>query len=200
MKGVPNDDHWRLFTQLMNDNIATLADQLEEAGGKSEAHNVQLQKDDGSEDTAMFQTLWTKSEKRNSRQTWNFQNSRDHDSGSNGSILESEKHRRRHTQECYRCHKVGHTAQYCPSTTPEDNSAPTETAAAAETTTTSFENYWMTVTGRSPEREGWNLDWARTSHVCGDRRKFEQYMAYTKRNGREICDFAAMVVGKAIGH
>jgi hypothetical protein len=64
-KGVPNDDYWRLFTQLMNNNIATLADQLEEAGVKIEAHNVQLQKDDGSEDTAMFQTLWTKSEKQN---------------------------------------------------------------------------------------------------------------------------------------
>jgi hypothetical protein len=49
----------------MNNNIATLADQLGEAGVKIEAHNVQLQKDDESEDTAMFQTLWTKSEKQN---------------------------------------------------------------------------------------------------------------------------------------
>jgi hypothetical protein len=67
-------------------------------------------------------------------------------------------------------------------------------------TTTSIENYWMTVTGRSPEKEGWYLDCATTSHVCGDRRKFKQYPEYTERDGREIRDFAGTVAGMAIGH
>jgi hypothetical protein len=79
-----------------------------------------------------------------------------------------------------------------------ESGAPTETAAAAGPTTTSLENYWMTVTGKSPEKEGWYLDCATTSHVCGDRRKFERYTEYTKREEREIHDFAGRVAVKAI--
>jgi hypothetical protein len=87
-----------------------------------------------------------------------------------------------------------------------ESGAPTETVTAAAaaatttTTTTSIENYWMTVTnGKSPSKESWYLDCATTTHICGDRRKFEQYTEYTKSDGREIHDFAGMVAGKAIG-
>jgi hypothetical protein len=77
-----------------------------------------------------------------------------------------------------------------------ESAALTETAAA----TTSIENYWMTVTGRHPEKAGWYLDCTTTSHVCGDRRKLERYTEYTKREEREIRDFAGRVAGKAIGY
>ena len=93
---------------------------------------------------------------------------------------------------------IGHIALNCPSTAPVESVAWTE--ALAVMTTTSVENYWMTVTGRSPEKEGWNLDCATTCHVCGVRRKFERYTDYTKRDGREIRDFAGLVAGKVIGH
>jgi hypothetical protein len=199
MQGIPKDDDWRFFTQLMYDKIDTLADKPEEIVTKMKAHEARLQKDDDSEVAAMFSKLRTKSEKRNSK-TRKSRKSRGSDSESDGSSSESEKHRRRHTQECYRCHKVGHIARYCPSTAPVESSAATETAAAAETTTTSIENYWMTVTGRSPEKEAWYLDCATTSHICGDRRKFERYTEYTKKEEREIGDFAGRVAGKAIGH
>jgi len=68
-------------------------------------------------------------------------------------------------------------------------------------TTTSIENYWMTVTNReSPSKESWYLDCATTSHICGDRRKFKLYTEYTKREEREIRDFAGRIAGKAIGY
>jgi hypothetical protein len=202
MQGVPKDDDWRFFTQLMYDKIDTLADKPEEIVTKMKAHEARLQKDDDSE-AAMFSKLRTKSEKRNSKHSRKSQKSRGSGSESDGSSSESEKHRRRHTQECYRCHMVGHIARYCPSTAPVESSAPTEPAAAAAATTmttTSIENYGMTVTGRSHEKKGWYLDCATTSHVCGDRRKFEQYTEYSKSNEREIHDFAGRVAGKAIGY
>jgi len=208
MKGVPKDDDLRVFTQLMYDKIDTLADKPEVVIVKMKAHEARLQKDDDSEVAAMLSKLRTKCEKRNSKHSRKSQKSRGSGSESDGSSSESEKHRRRHTQECYRCHKVGHIAWYCRSTalmeigasTEVAAAAPTETAAVAATTTTSIENYWMTVTGRSPENEGWYLDCATTSHVCGDWRKFERYTECTKRDGREIRDFAGRVAGKAIGH
>jgi len=197
MQGIPKDDDWRFFTQLMYDKIDTLADKPEEIVTKMKAHEARLQKEDDSDVAAMFSKLQTKSDRR--KQSRKSRKTRDSDSESDGSSSESEKHRRRHTQECYRCHKVGHIARYCPSTAVVESTAPTETAAA--TTTTSIENYWMTVTnGESPSKESWYLDCATTTHICGDRRKFERYTEYTKREEREIRDFAGRVAGKAIGH
>ena len=148
----------------------------------------------------MFSKLRTKNEKRNSKHSRKSQKSRGSGSERDGSSLESEKHRRRYTQECYICHKVGHIARYCPSTAPAESGAPTETAATTMTTT-SIEDYWMTTTGReAPSKESWYLDCATTSHVCGDRRKFERYTEYTKREEWEIRDFAGRVAGKATGH
>jgi len=200
MQGIPKDDDWRVFTQLMYDKIDTLADKPEEIVTKTKAHEARLQKEDNSEVAAMFSKLQTKSDRR--KQSRKSRKTRDSGSESDGSSSESEKHRRRHTQECYRCQKVGHIARYCPSTAPVESGAPTETAAAATTmTTTSIENYWMTVTsGESPSKDSWYLDCATTSHICGDRRKFERYTEYTKREEREIRDFAGRVSGKAIGH
>jgi len=200
MKGVPTDDDWRFCTQLMYDKIDKLAAKPEEVVAKFKAHEVRLQKEDDLDVAAMFSKFRTKSKKWNSKQTQNSQSSRDSDCESDGSSSKSEKHRTRHTQESYGCHQVGHIARYCPSTVPVDNSAPTETAAAAETMSTSIENHWMTVTGRSPEKVGWYLDFAMTSHICGDRRKFEWYTEYTKRHGQELREFKGRVAGKAIGH
>jgi len=203
MQGIPKDDDWRFFTQLMYDKINTLADKPEEIVTKIKAHEARLQKDHDSEVGAMFSKLRTKSEKRNSK------HSRKSSSGSesDGSSLESEKHRCRRTQEYYRWHKVGHIARYCSSTAPMESgapmesTAPTETAATAATITTSIENYWMTVTNKeSPSKECWYLDCATTSHICGDRRKFERYTEYTKREEWEIGDCAGRVAGKVIRH
>jgi len=204
MQSIPKDDDWRVFTQLMYDKIDTLADKLEEIVTKMKAHKARLQKDDDSEVAAMFSKLRTNNEKRNSKHSRKSQKSRGSGSESDGSSSESEKHRRRHTQECYRCHKVGHIARYCPGTAPVESGAPTETAAAAAATTmatTSIENYWMTVTnGESSSKESWYLDCATTTHICGDRRRFQRYTEYTKREEREIRDFVGSVAGKAIGH
>jgi len=208
MQGIPKDDDWRCFTQLMYDKIDTLADKPEEIVTKMRTHKARLRQEHDSEVAAMFSKLRTKSEQRNSKHSRKSRKSRDSGSESDGSSSQNEKHasRRRDTQECYRCRKVGHIARYCPSTAPVESGAATETAAVAAAaattmTTTSIENYWMTVTNReSPSKESWYLDCATTSHICGDRRKFERYTEYTKRDGREIRDFAGSVAGKAIGH
>jgi len=208
MKGVPKEDDWRFFTQLMYDKIDTLADKPEVIVTEMKAHEARLQKEDDSEVAAMFSKLRTKSEKRSSKQTRKSRKTRGSGSESDGSSSDNEKHASRRTnwrdtQECYRCHKKGHIARYCPSTAPVESAAPTETtaAAAAATTTTSIENYWMTVTnGKSPSKESWYLDCATTTHICGDRQRFEWYTEYTKREEREIRDFAGRKAGKATGH
>jgi len=83
----------------------------------------------------------------------------------------------------------------------------TESSAKDDTITTrvsteTIENYWVKDTGgnTTPSKESWYLDCASTSHICGDRRKFAGYTGFTKKDEREIHDFAGKVAGKAIGH
>jgi len=182
----------------MYDNIDTLANKPEEIVTKMEADEARYPQEDDSEMAAMFLKLrmkWEKWNSKHSQQSRKFRDSgsENESSNSDGSSLESEKHCRRHTQKCYRCHKVGHIARYCPSTTVVESAAPIETAVA---TTTSIENYLMTVTATSPEKEGWFLDCATTSHVCRDRRKFERYKEYTKSDGQEIHNFGGKHSGQ----
>jgi len=116
MKGIPKDDDWRFFTQLMYDKIDTLADKPEEIVTKMKAHEARHQQEvdlESIELMALAKTR-TKSEKRSSKHSWKSRKSHDSGSESDGSSSESEKHRRRNwkdTQECYRCHQVGHIAR-----------------------------------------------------------------------------------------
>ena len=202
MKGIPKDDHWRFFTQLMYDMIDTLADKPEEVVTKMKAHEPQLQKEDDSDVAVMLSNLRTKNWKRKSKQTRKSWKYRDSGSQSDGSSSDNEKHASRSTnwrdtQECYRCHKVGHIARYCPSTAPVECRVLTEAAAA--TTTTSIGNYWMTVkSGESPSKESWYLDCATTSHICADRQVFVRYTQCAQRDERENPGFAGRVAGEAI--
>jgi len=185
----------------MYDKIDNLADRAEDIVTKMKAHEARHQQevDLASIELLALAKIRTKSEKRNSKS----QKSSDSGRESDGHSSESEKDcrtNRRDTQECYRCHKKGHIARYCPSTAPVETRAPTETAATTMMTT-SIENYGMTVTnGKSPSKESWYLDCATTTHICRDQWKFERYTEHNTREEREIRDFAGRVAGKAIGH
>jgi hypothetical protein len=149
MHGIPKDDHWRFFHQLMYHKIDTMSDEPEEGSVKMNAQKAQILKDNNSEVAAMFSKSQTKNEMCNSKQTRKTRKSHHSNSQCNGSCSESEKHRFRNwrnSHECYRCQQVGHTARYCPCTAPAESTAPTESAAA--TTMTSIEYYWMTGTNR----------------------------------------------------
>jgi len=93
---------------------------------------------------------------------------------------------------------VRYMAQYCTSTTPVESSVALETAAVAETTTTSIEYY---TTGReTPSKKSWYCNCATTTHVCGDLQKFKLSTEYTNREEREICNFNGRVAHEDIGH
>jgi hypothetical protein len=63
-KGVPKDNDWRFFIQLMYDKIDTLTEKPEKVITKMKAHEARLQKEDDSEVAVMFSKLRTKSHKR----------------------------------------------------------------------------------------------------------------------------------------
>jgi hypothetical protein len=86
----------------------------------------------------------------------------------------------------------------------------TETAAKAKYDTittrdsaemmTTIENYWVTDTGgkTASSKISWYLECACTCDICGDRRKFAQYTGFTRKDKREIREFAGRVAGTAL--
>jgi hypothetical protein len=63
IRGIPKDDHWRDFTQLMYNEIDTLAGKPQQIVTKMKAHKAQFQKEDDSDVAAMFSKSQTKSDK-----------------------------------------------------------------------------------------------------------------------------------------
>jgi len=117
-------------------------DKIEKVITKMKAHEAWLQKEDDSEVAVMFSKLRTESHKRKQSRKTRDRNGSEGD----GSSSEDEKHASRRTnwrdiQVCYRCHKIGHIAQYCPSTAPEEREETVAAAAATTATMTSIEKY-----------------------------------------------------------
>jgi hypothetical protein len=175
MKCVMKDDDWRVFTQLMYNKIDTLTDIQGEVIVKITAPETQLQKDHDSEVAGMLSMFQIKNQNQNSKHSWKYHKFRGISCESNGGSSESEMHRHRYTQECYRYHQVGCTSLYCTSTAPVESgalpeavaAAVTDTAAVAAMTTTSIENYSLTVTTReSPAKASWYFHCATTTHIC----------------------------------
>jgi hypothetical protein len=136
MKGVPKDDNSRVFTQWIYNKIDVLADKPNSVVTKWGAQAALRHQEEDSQLAAIFSKLQRICVKCNSMYSWNSQKSRDSgtESESNNSYNEK-KHHHKQTQEFYRCHTVGHIAQYCPSTALVEGGAPTETAATTMTIT-----------------------------------------------------------------
>jgi hypothetical protein len=97
MKGVPKDDDWKFFTQVMYHKIDTLADKPEEIVKKMKAHEARHQQEVDLESIELLALAKTqrKSEKWNSKQTWKSQKSCESGSESESSDSEDEKMHRR---------------------------------------------------------------------------------------------------------
>ena len=69
MQGIPKDDDWRFFTQLMYDKIDTLADKPEEIVMNLKAHKARHQQEVDLESIELLALamMRTKSEKRSSK-------------------------------------------------------------------------------------------------------------------------------------
>jgi len=67
IKGVPKNNDWMFFTQLMYDKINSLADEPEEVIMKTKTHQLQLQNEDKLEVAVVFSKLQKHNEKQNSK-------------------------------------------------------------------------------------------------------------------------------------
>jgi len=203
LRSIPRNDDWQFFLELMMDKNATATLTPDEIVIKSVEKEATIKRQNGLAQEAL---LFTKGNakgnakgkgKGKDRKSWKGDES-------------DEDQDRKGKPTCFYCHKEGHKVWNCPSMKrgdPPVTKESTETAAKDDTITAvsvsaeTIKNYWVTTTGGkpAPSKESWYLDCASTSHICGDRRKFARYTEFTKKDEREIRDFAGRVAGKAIG-
>jgi len=205
LRGIPRNDDWQFFLELMMDKNATATLTPDEIVIKLVEKEATIKRENGlGQEALLFAKGNAKGNakgkgKGKGRKSWKGDES-------------DEDQDRKGKPTCFDCHKEGHKVWNCPSMKrgdPPVTKESTETAAMDDTITaarvsaemTTIENYWVTDTGgkTAPSKESWYLDCASTSHICGDRRKFARYTGFNKKDEREIRDFAGRVGGKAIG-
>jgi hypothetical protein len=210
LRGIPRNDDRQFFLELMMDKNATATLTPDEIVIKLVEKETTIKHENYlGQEALLFAKGNTKGNakgngkgKSKGRKSWKGDES-DEDQGD-----------RKSQPTCFYCHTEGHNVWNCPSMKRGDSPVTkesTETAAKAKddtiTTrdsaeiTTTIANYWVTDTGRkmAPSKVSWNLDCASTSHICEDRRKSARYTGFTKKDEREIRDFAGRVAGKAVG-
>jgi len=207
LRGIPRNDDWQFFLELMMDKNATAMLTPDEIVIRLVEKEATIKCEKGLRQEAL---LFAKGNAKRNGKAKGKGNGRKSGNGD-----ESDEDRKGNPT-CFYCHKEGHKVWNCPSmkhgdppvtkvstetTAKATDEAITTTRDAAEMTT-SIDNYWVTDTGgkTAPSKESWYLDCASTSHIDGDRRKFAGYTGFTKKDEREIRDFVRMVAGQAIGH
>jgi len=181
LRGIPRNDDWQFFLELMMDMNATATLTPDEIVIKLVEKEATTKRENGLGQEALLFAKGNGKGKGKGRKSWKGDES-DEDQDRKGKPM------------CFYCHKEGHKVWNCPSmkrgdphvtkesteTRPKDD---TITAARVSAEMTTIENYWVTDTGgkTAPSKESWYLDCASTSHICGDRRKFARYTGFTRR-------------------
>jgi len=200
LRGIPRNDDWQFLLELMMDKNAMATLTPDEIVIKLVEKEATIKRENGLwQDALLFAKRNGKGQGKG-RKSWKGGES-DEDQGD-----------RKSQPTCFYCHQEGHKVWNCPSmkrgdppVTQERTEIPAKddsiNAARVSAEMTTIENHWVTDTGgkTAPSKESWYLDCASTSHICGDRRKFARYTEFTKKDEREIHDFAGTVAGKAIG-
>jgi hypothetical protein len=205
LRGIPRNDDWQFFLELMMDKNATATLTPDEIVIKLVEKQATIKRENGlGQEALLFAKGNAKGNakgkgKGKGRKSWKGDES-------------DEDQDRKGKPTCFYCHKEGHKVWNCPSmkrgdppVIQESTEIPAKddsiTAARFSAEMTTIENYWVTDTGgkTAPSKESWYLDCASTSHICGDRRKFVRYTGFTKQDEREFRDFAGRIAGKAVG-
>jgi hypothetical protein len=208
LHGIPRNDDWQFFLELMMDKNGTATLTPDEIVIKLVENEATIKHENGlGQEAVLFAKGNTKGNskgnakgkgKSKGRKSWK------------GDESEEDQGDRKSQPTCFYCHKEAHKVSNCPSMKCGDppvmkngteTAAKNDTITAASVSEETIENYWVTGTnGKSaPLKECWYLDCASTSHICGDRRKFARYTGFAKKDVWEIRDFAGTVAGKTIG-
>jgi len=171
--GIPRNDEWKVFLELMMDKNATMTATPDEIVTKLVEKEAAIKRQNGLAPEAL---LFAKKGGKGGK------------AGKGGRSPKRDKRDNKGDKEkdfrkCFHCQRRGHTTENCLSKQRGDppKSADTAAKASTETTstlTTSIENYWM-VASSSASSSDLFIDCGCTTHISGHRSMFITYTEYS---------------------
>jgi len=179
LRGIPRNDKWNVFLELIMDNNATMTATPDVIVPKLVEKEAAIQRENGFAPEALF---FAKKGGKGSR------------GGKVGKIPNRDKRdnmrdnkddrKQKDLRKCFHCQQRGHITENCLSKQRGDPPMAADTAAqasteasATSTLTTSIENYWM-VASSDASSSDWFIDCGCMTHISSRRSMFIIYTAY----------------------
>jgi len=184
LHGIPRNDKWKVFLELMIDKNATMTATPDEIVTKLVEKEAAIKRENGLAPEALLFAKKGgkvgrggkvgKSPKRDKRE-----NKRDN----------KDNRKEKDLRKCFHCQRQGHTTENCLSKQRGDAPKAADTAAKASTETTStlttsIENYWIVVSSNSSSSD-WFVNCGYTTHISSRQSMFITYTKYSP-NTRKV--------------
>ena len=164
LRGIPRNDEWKVFLELMMDKNATMTATPDEIVTKLVEKEAAIKREKGLAPEAL---LFAKKGGGNGGKAGKVSKSPKRDKKDNKRDNKGDNDRKeKDFRKCFHCHRRGHTTENCLSKQRGDSPKAADTAAKASTETTSMENNWM-VASSSASSSDWFIDCGCTTPISG---------------------------------
>jgi len=183
LRGIPRNDEWKVFQELMMDKNPTMTATPDEIVTKLVGKEAAIKRENGLAPEAL---LFAKKGGKGG----NGGNGGKAGKGGRSPKRDKRDHKRdnkddkkeKDLRKCFHCQWRGHITENCLSKQRGDPPKAADTAAKASTETTStlttsIENYWMVASSNASSSD-WFIDCGCTTHISGRRSLFITYTEY----------------------
>jgi len=197
LRGIPRNDEWKVFLELMMDKDTTMTARPNEIVTKLVEKEAAITRENGlAPETLLFAKKGGKGGGGNGGKAGKGGRSPRRDKRDDKRDMRDDKRDKRDDKrdnkgdkekdfrKCFHCQRQGHTTENClskqrgnpPKSADTAAKASTE-ASATSTLTTSIENYWMVASSNASSSD-WFIDCGCTTHISGRRSTFITYTEY----------------------
>jgi len=174
LRGIPRNDEWKVFLQLMMDQNATMTATPDEIITKLVEKEAAINRENGlAPEALLFAKKGGKGGGGNGGKAGKGGRSPRRDKRDNKRDNKGDKEK--DFRKCFHCQRRGHTTENCLSMQRGDPPKSADTAAkasteasATSTLTMSIENYWMVASSNASSCD-WFIDCGCTTHISGRR-------------------------------
>jgi len=168
LRGIPRNDEWKVFLELMMDKNTTMTARPDEIVTKLVEKEAAIKRENGLAPEAL---LFAKKGGKGGNGGKAGKGGRNPKRDKRDDKRDNKGDKEKDFRKCFHCHRRGHTTESCLSKPRGDPPKSADTAAKASTETTStlttlIENYWIVAT-TSASSGDWFIDCGCTTHISG---------------------------------
>jgi len=172
LRGIPRNDEWKVFLELMMDKNATMTATPDEIITKLVEKDAAIKRENRLAPEALLFAKKGSKGGKTGKGSRSPKRDKRHDKRDN-----KEDRKEKDFRKCFHCQWRGHNTDNCLRNQRGDPPQSANTPPKASTKTTSIENYWM-VASSNASSSNWFIDCGCTTHISGHRSMFITYTEY----------------------